>query len=68
MTGGGTLPGVEIPSWGVHVDGDHTASLRRGVPPVVATVREGVTRLDLRTVAPHEDEAVAAALAALAVP
>ena len=64
VTGGGTLPGVEIPSWGVHVDGDHTAALRRGLPPVVATVRDGVTRLDLRTVAPDEDGTVAAAVAA----
>ncbi len=66
VTGGGTLPGVEIPSWGVHVAGDHAGALRAASPrPIVATVRDGGTHLDLRTVEPADDDAVADALAAL---
>ncbi|HKA83230.1 MAG TPA: L-seryl-tRNA(Sec) selenium transferase [Acidimicrobiales bacterium] len=66
VTGGGTLPGVEIPSWGVHLSGDRATPLRHARPvPVVATVREGSTHLDLRTVEPADDEAVVAALARL---
>jgi L-seryl-tRNA(Ser) seleniumtransferase len=66
VTGGGTLPGVEIPSWGVHLDGDHAAALRRARPvPIVATVRDGATHLDLRTVDPAEDEALGIGVAAL---
>jgi L-seryl-tRNA(Ser) seleniumtransferase len=63
VTGGGTLPGVEIPSWGVHLAGDRATALRRSRPtPVVATVRERGTHLDLRTVEPADDEAIVAAL------
>jgi L-seryl-tRNA(Ser) seleniumtransferase len=69
VTGGGTLPGVEIPSWGLTVPGDHAGALRAARPvPVVATVRDGTTRLDLRTVDPDDDPALAAALASLALP
>jgi L-seryl-tRNA(Ser) seleniumtransferase len=66
VTGGGTLPGVEIPSWGIRLDGDRAAALRRAGPvPVVATVRGGATHLDLRTVDPADDAALVAAVAAL---
>jgi L-seryl-tRNA(Ser) seleniumtransferase len=69
VTGGGTLPGVEIPSWGLTVPGDHAAALRVARPtPVVATVRDGATWLDLRTVDPDDDPALAAALASLTLP
>ncbi len=81
VTGGGTLPGVEIPSWGVHLDGDHAAALRHARPlPVIATVRDGGTHLDLRTVdttggagpagatSAAADQAVVAALAGLVSP
>lgn len=74
VTGGGTLPGVEIPSWGVHLDGDHAVALRLARPmPVIATVRDGATHLDLRTVDPAGAgatgaQAVVAALAGLASP
>jgi L-seryl-tRNA(Ser) seleniumtransferase len=68
VTGGGTLPGVEIPSAGVCVDGDHAARLRAGEPPVVARVEQGRTLLDLRTVDPANDKAVAEALAGLSAP
>jgi L-seryl-tRNA(Ser) seleniumtransferase len=63
VTGGGTLPGVEIPSWGIHVAGDHAPALRHARPvAVVGTVRDGATHLDLRTVDPVHDAALAAAL------
>ena len=65
VTGGGTLPGAEIPSAGVAVDGDHTAALRAHDPPVIARVAGGRTICDLRTVAPDEDAVVAKALAEL---
>ena len=66
VTGGGTLPGVEIPSAGVALDGDHAAALRQRDRPVVARVAEGVTVCDLRTVDPGDDAELAATLASLA--
>ncbi|CAN5760564.1 L-seryl-tRNA(Sec) selenium transferase [soil metagenome] len=65
VTGGGTLPDVEIPSAGVRVDGDHVAALRAQRRPVVARVVEGATVCDLRTVDPADDTVVAEALTAL---
>ncbi|MDP8988337.1 MAG: L-seryl-tRNA(Sec) selenium transferase [Actinomycetota bacterium] len=65
VTGGGTLPGVEIASAGVAVDGDHTAALRQRQRPVVARVAEGVTVCDLRTVDPGDDAELTGALAGL---
>jgi L-seryl-tRNA(Ser) seleniumtransferase len=64
VPGGGTLPGVEIPSAGVALDGDHTGVLRAASPPIIARVQDGTTVLDLRTVDPRDDPHVAAALAA----
>ena len=55
VTGGGTLPGVTIPSAGVAVDGDITPALRRWAPPIVARVINGRTVCDLRTVLPEQD-------------
>lgn len=66
VPGGGTLPGVEIPSAGLAVDGDVTDVLRAGSPPVIARVEEGRTVVDLRTVEPEDDHVVAAALTATA--
>lgn len=65
VTGGGTLPDVEIPSMGVRVDGDHVGALRARARPVVARAVEGATLCDLRTVDPADDATVAEALAAL---
>ncbi len=64
VTGGGTLPGVTIPSAGVAIPGDVTAALRAWDPPVIARVTERQTVLDLRTVRPDQDDVVAAAVAA----
>jgi L-seryl-tRNA(Ser) seleniumtransferase len=63
VTGGGTLPGVEIPSAGVAVAGDRTDALRAASPkPIIARVDENRTLLDLRTVDPADDVLVRAAL------
>ncbi len=68
VAGGGTLPGVEIPSAGLALPGDVTAALRgHGPKPVIARVVDGRTLLDLRTVDPADDPVVgAAARAAMA--
>jgi len=64
VTGGGTLPGIEIPSVGLALDGDITAALRAARPkPVIARVDDDRTILDLRTVEPADDELLAAAIA-----
>lgn len=62
MAGGGSVPGQEVPSAGIALDGDHAARLRRCDPPIVARVHEGLTVCDLRTVDPLDDPVVAAAL------
>ena len=60
-TGGGTLPGVEIPSAGISLDGDLAAALRSAEVPVIARVAGQRTYLDLRTVDPADDGILAAA-------
>ena len=62
--GGGTLPGVEIPSVGLVVPGDYSESLRLNDPPIICRVVDNSTICDLRTVHPDDDEVVAAALEA----
>jgi L-seryl-tRNA(Ser) seleniumtransferase len=64
VPGGGTLPGVELPSAGVAFDGDCTSTLRAASPPIIARVHEGTTIVDLRTVDPAHDAYVASVLAA----
>lgn len=76
VPGGGTLPGVEIPSVGIRLEGDLTQPLRdrtspdrtssNRTPPVIARVFEGHTYLDWRTVLPDQDEQLAAAVRACA--
>ena len=69
--GGGTLPGVEIPSVGVAVEGDQREALRGLDHPIIARVDHGdsstgeTTVLDLRTIHPDDDEVVAGALRSL---
>jgi L-seryl-tRNA(Ser) seleniumtransferase len=65
LAGAGSLPGAVIPSFGLALDGDRRAELRRAEPPIVARVREEQTFLDVRTVDPSDDEHVAAALGTL---
>jgi L-seryl-tRNA(Ser) seleniumtransferase len=62
VAGAGSLPGLEIPSAGVAVEGDHTAALRAGDPAVIARATGGQTVLDLRTVDPADDPTVAKAV------
>jgi len=66
VAGGGALPGVEIPSWGLRLAGDRTAALRRWpARPIIARVHHDDTVIDLRTVAEADDPTVAAALEAI---
>ena len=62
LAGAGSLPGQEIPSAGIELDGDYAAALRAFDPPVIARVNEQTTVLDLRTVDPADDTVVAAAV------
>jgi L-seryl-tRNA(Ser) seleniumtransferase len=62
LPGAGSLPGVTIPSIGIAVPGDLTASLRSAEPAIIARVREGETVCDLRTVDPRDDAHLATAL------
>jgi len=62
IAGGGSLPGLDIPSAGVALDGDVTARLRAHDPPVIARAQEHQTLLDLRTVDPADDPVVAKAI------
>ncbi|MEZ5407635.1 MAG: L-seryl-tRNA(Sec) selenium transferase [Acidimicrobiales bacterium] len=63
VPGGGTLPGVTIPSAGIRLPGDHVDALRRRERPVIARIDGGATVCDLRTVDPADDHALADALA-----
>ncbi len=65
VPGGGTLPGVMFPSYGVALDGDHRAALRHLQPPIIARVQDDRTLCDLRTVDPADDARLVTALAGL---
>jgi len=65
VTGGGTLPGVTLPSAGVALPGDWAAPLRAADLPVIARVEDGRTICDLRTVLDAQDAALGTALASL---
>ena len=65
MAGGGSLPGEEIPSAGIQLDGDVSAELREAPVPVIARVRDRTTLIDLRTVHPDDDTLVANAIASV---
>ncbi len=62
--GGGGAPGVQLPSAAVSLPESYAAALRTGSPPVVGRLEGGRCLLDLRTVAPDEDELVLAAVRA----
>lgn len=65
--GGGTLPEQGLPSIGVALDfvspGALLERLRTNTPRIIARVHEGRVLLDLRTIAPWEDDFVLAAFA-----
>jgi L-seryl-tRNA(Ser) seleniumtransferase len=68
VAGGGSLPGLTIPSIGVAVevfDADAALAQLRDLG-VVARVDAGAVVCDLRTVDPSDDEALATALATIA--
>ena len=64
VSGGGSMPGAEIPSWSVALShGDYGASildakLRAQDPPVLGRIDDDRLLLDLRTVRPEDDELV----------
>jgi L-seryl-tRNA(Ser) seleniumtransferase len=64
--GGGSAPEVPIPGEALSLPGSDglLARLRLGSPPVVGYLRQGRLILDLRTVAPEDDDALTAAVAA----
>jgi L-seryl-tRNA(Ser) seleniumtransferase len=65
VPGGGTLPGVEIPSFGIQIDHDISKELRDGTAsnlPIIARVEDGKTLLDLRTIHPSFDDQVKSSL------
>ena len=64
VAGGGSLPGRDIPSVGLAVEGDVTAQLRDRPLPVIARMDGGRTVVDLRTVDPADDLELGAALRA----
>jgi L-seryl-tRNA(Ser) seleniumtransferase len=69
--GGGSAPGVELQTMLVAVEKEGLTAdaldgqLRRLTPPVVARIEHDRLVLDLRTVAPHEDQHVAMLLRSL---
>jgi L-seryl-tRNA(Ser) seleniumtransferase len=69
--GGGSAPGVELPTWLVAVWKDGLTAdaleerLRQLSPPIVARIERDRVMLDLRTVLPEEDAMLPSLLASL---
>jgi L-seryl-tRNA(Ser) seleniumtransferase len=69
--GGGSAPGVELPTWLIAIEKDGVTPdaletlLRRRTPPIVARIERDRVLLDLRTVLPHQDSALSGSLASL---
>jgi L-seryl-tRNA(Ser) seleniumtransferase len=62
--GGGGAPDVELPSAAIALPERYAAALRTGARAVVGRIDAGRCLLDLRTVAPEDDEALADAVRA----
>jgi L-seryl-tRNA(Ser) seleniumtransferase len=65
LLGGGSTPMQSLPTWLIALDGDAVMidrRLRAGTPPVVARIENEKLLLDLRTVAPDEEEELLAAV------
>ncbi len=66
--GGGALPRTVIPSMALELTpkalsaAELVAQLRRNHPPIIGYIARGKVRLDLRTIFPEQDEAVATAV------
>lgn len=59
--GGGAFPSARIPSFALTIGGDVTAlevRLRKHALPIIAVIREGRLRLDLRSVPEAQDAAL----------
>ena len=74
VTGGGSLPGEDIGSWAVALEHPERSvdelerALRTGAVTVVARIEDNRLLIDMRTVAPADDEALASSvLAALSL-
>ena len=65
VAGGGSAPGLYIPSAGVALPGDRSVALREAPIPVIARAQDGRTILDLRTVDPRDDGELAGILTGL---
>jgi len=71
-TGGGSMPGMTIPSYALAVRSDRLtadslcALLRRNEPPVIARIKDDAVLLDMRTLLAGEDRDVRDALDRLA--
>lgn len=63
VPGGGTLPTVEIPSFGIALTGDHRSALRGASLPIMTRVSEDTTFLDMRSVDPADDAVIIVSLA-----
>jgi L-seryl-tRNA(Ser) seleniumtransferase len=64
VVGGGGAPGVELESAAVSVPEALAVPLRRGEPAVVGRLESGRLLLDLRSVAPADDERLVDAVTA----
>jgi L-seryl-tRNA(Ser) seleniumtransferase len=72
--GGGSAPGIELPTWLIVVEKDGLSpdaleeALRRLTPPIIARIDRDRVVLDLRTVIPGQDAQLASVCAALPTP
>jgi L-seryl-tRNA(Ser) seleniumtransferase len=70
VTGGGSAPGMGVPSWGVGIlhpergADELDAALRAGDPPVIARIDNDRVMLDMRTVPVADDDRLAEAVIA----
>jgi L-seryl-tRNA(Ser) seleniumtransferase len=67
FAGGGSLPGFELATWVVELHAscgpDRLAErLREGTPPVLARIREGALRLDVRSLLDGDEDRIEGAL------
>jgi L-seryl-tRNA(Ser) seleniumtransferase len=66
VIGGGSTPQQSIATWLVEIELPRVAAIERGLrrqdPPVVARIEDGRLLIDLRTVLPDQEPALAAAL------
>jgi L-seryl-tRNA(Ser) seleniumtransferase len=60
--GGGGAPGVELEGWAVALPASFADPLRRGDPPVVGRIERGRCLLDLRCIAPADDDQLVTAV------